>query len=135
MAWQSGAGFTFTHAGVNGGSAVDDPGNIDLGDQGIWYGIKQGLKYATALFGNTDKIQLVRIQIPGAMACVVATAGTALTTATLTNPAGSTSTALGKVVGVTGPNLQANSVDGNVKVISIQLGNNADGSPAVLTPN
>ena len=130
--WKSGSGFTIQHGALNGGTSVDDPGYIDLGERGIWSGIKQGLKYATALFGNTDKVQVVKIQVPGDMAVVVATAGTALTTVTVTNPLGSTMAALGKIVSVGGPNYQPNSADGNVQVVNLQLGNNADGSVATL---
>lgn len=135
MGWKSGAGYQITHSSLNAGSIVADPGYIDLGERGIWSGIKQGLKYATALFGNTDKVQMVKVQIPGDMAVVIATAGTALTTVTITNPTGSTTTGLGKCVSVSGPNYQPNSADGNVQIINIQLGNNADGSMSEIAGN
>lgn len=121
-----------THPSLNGGSIVVDPGYIDLGERGIWFGIKQGLKYATALFGNTDTIQAIRVQVPGNMAATVATAGDAMLTLTITGPDGSTSAASSKLCRLIQPNYQPNNVDGNVKVIVFQLGNLADGSPAKI---
>ena len=130
--WKSGNGYQVTIPGLNGGAVVVDPGYIDLGEAGIWSGIKQGLKFATALFGNTDKIQLIKVEIPGDMAMTIATAGDALAQITITNPAGETATSLGKIVSRTGPNYQPNTVNGNVKVCAFQLGNNPDGTPCVI---
>jgi hypothetical protein len=102
---------------------VADPAAIDLGERGIWFGIKQTLGGATALFGNADRLQAIKITMPGADSVTLHTAGDSAVTVTLTNPAGSTSTASGKIVSVTGPVYLPNSVDGNQKVVTVQLTN------------
>jgi hypothetical protein len=118
--WTTGAGFKITATGLNSGSIVDDPAQIDLGEYGIWFGIKQTLGGATPLYGSTDRLPVIRVIVPGDMDVTVATAGDALTTVTLTAPDGNTTTTQGKVVGYTGPNLQANTTEGNQKTVSIQ---------------
>lgn len=132
MPWTSGAGYQVTHPGLNSGTIVNLAGMIDLGERGIWSGIKQHMSGAVKLFGNTDTIQSIRVQVPGDMAVTVATAGDALQTLTITTPAGTTSTAPSKITRVVGPNLQPNNVDGNAKVVVIELGNLANGDAAVI---
>jgi len=128
MAWKSGNGYQMlftggTNAGaLFAGATVTDPAEIDLGEAGVWTGDKVTLAGVTPLLGSQDKIQMVKVKVPGDMAVTLAsTSGNVAGLLTVINPAGSSGTASAWVVGISGPNYQPNSTSGNEKTVSIKI--------------
>lgn len=124
MSWISGNGYQISC----GTFVATDPADIDLGTISVWTGLKMTMAGATQLVGGRSAYAAIKVTVPGTTTVALNTSGDAWSTVTLTNASGSSATASGKILDVSGPRLTPNSVDGNQKVVTIQLSTD-------LTPN